>query len=374
MDFPLPRHIRRRWSRRPPPVARPSYVTVLTNGAASETRPEVADERVGVLDPDWGRSEPPIDRAEAPEVVPDSPPADHASVDRAEAEPVAPDLADAARPDGLASGDGGLPTEWPVDVASPSGPPAQSSETRTRAIPLPPPRHYDPAAHVDDVPEAVNVSPARLDGVDDHADDPEPGSWLPLRDAVREIGSLESMYRLARDGKLQSREGGHDRIEVWVADRDRLADAPTGPLEVTRATETAVSTTYAADLARQIAALMAPLSESHERNLQLARENGALSERVPSLERELQALRASTAADQHALDEVRQRLEAVVGANIALTDLLQSRALDREWEQPPPPPAPRRGFWSWLLLVIGASFAVAVVVLWCIKLLQYPFA
>jgi hypothetical protein len=129
------------------------------------------------------------------------------------------------------------------------------------------------------------------------------GQWLLLRDAVREIGSLERLYRLAHDGQLRSREDVHGRIEVWVADSESY-DAPTHALEVAAAPteELLFGGLTSPEVGRVVAALIAPLVESHQSQVALARENGALNERLAALERQLldmrtQALREVAVAE-----------------------------------------------------------------------------
>jgi hypothetical protein len=122
------------------------------------------------------------------------------------------------------------------------------------------------------------------------------GQWLLLRDAVRVIGSLERLYRMAEEGILLSRVDPDGEIEIWVpssetyaasdaSDPDRPTEPP-GPRSVD-----------ASELSRVAAALIKPLAEAHERHLQLARENGSLSARVITLEIELREARAQ-ATDQ----------------------------------------------------------------------------
>jgi hypothetical protein len=139
------------------------------------------------------------------------------------------------------------------------------------------------------------------------------GRWLPLRDAVREIGSLEELYRLARDDKLPSREDAAGRIEVWVGDGACLGDASARPLG---ATGLAVLPGHTGS-GDQFAALLGPLTASYERNIELAHEIGTLRERTATMERELQDLRRTAASDKHALEQLRKRLEAVAGENAA---------------------------------------------------------
>jgi hypothetical protein len=101
-------------------------------------------------------------------------------------------------------------------------------------------RGADPAADdalSGDSTTAVALEPARDPVEDEPGEDRQPrqgglelgpvepteaGRWLLLRAAVREIGSLEHLYRLAKDGVLQSREDSAGRIEVWVRACDRF--------------------------------------------------------------------------------------------------------------------------------------------------------
>jgi hypothetical protein len=184
-----------------------------------------------------------------------------------------------------------------------------------------------------------------------------PGCWLPLRDAVREIGSLEYLYRLARDGTLQSREDPDHGVEIWVADQDRAAGVSAHPPDPPSAAASAIPAgPQAPDLATPIGLLLAPLAESHQRSLQLARENGALSERVPALEREVEVLRESVASQSAALELAHQRIDSVLAANIALTDMLHAGGQDNQR------PARRRFLWLWMLMVALSLASAAMLV------------
>jgi hypothetical protein len=187
-----------------------------------------------------------------------------------------------------------------------------------------------------------------------------PGCWLPLREAVREIGSLEYLYRLARDGTLQAREDPEHGVEIWVADGDRTAGASPQPPDPSIVAQTAIPPgPHASDLVTPIGLLLAPLAESHERSLQLARENGVLSERVPALEREVEALRASVAAQRTAFDVAQQQLDSALEANLALTDLLHSRSRDDQQDQRP---RKRRILWLWMLMVALCLISAVILV------------
>jgi hypothetical protein len=143
----------------------------------------------------------------------------------------------------------------------------------------------------DGIPEATTVEPEQTGERNGHVDRDEPGRWLPLRDALRAVGSLEHLYQFARDGKLQSREEADGQVEVWVTDRECFGGAPARLLDATRHSESLVSEcSHCSEVGHQVAALVAPLVESYERHLELARENGALTERVAQLQHQLEGL------------------------------------------------------------------------------------
>jgi hypothetical protein len=173
------------------------------------------------------------------------------------------------------------PAVAPVDVddigAEDDGPPPSE-------IPLPG-RPGAPAAPDDDLRGLTDVGPDLAGDRNGRVRRDEPGRWLILRDALREIGSLEHLYELARDGKLQSREGAVGQVEVWVADRDRFGGILTRPPGAVGSGDSCCS-----EAEHQVLALAASLVENHERHLELARENGALGERVAQLERQLEEL------------------------------------------------------------------------------------
>jgi hypothetical protein len=195
----------------------------------------------------------------------------------------------------------------------------------------------------------------------------EPGSWLPLRVAARELGLPERLAnRLVADGKLRSREGESGRIEIWVADAARARDEPTPPFQVIDdGRSTALAEQLSGTVQTQLTALMAPLAESYDRNTRLARENGALAERAASLERELQALREATASDRQALEQARKRLEAVEGANAGLTRMLDARTEEQAQSR-------RQGPRLWLWLAVVLSLCAVAAVLWFADRLPTP--
>src|SRR5215207_5659632 len=113
----------------------------------------------------------------------------------------------------------------------------------------------------DGTPQATStVEPEQAGERNGHVDRDEPGRWLPLRDALRAVGSLEHLYQFARDGKLQSREEADGQVEVWVTDRECFGGAPARLLDATRHSESLVSEcSHCSEVGHQVAALVAPL-------------------------------------------------------------------------------------------------------------------
>jgi membrane protease YdiL (CAAX protease family) len=132
----------------------------------------------------------------------------------------------------------------------------------------------------------------------------ELGRWLLLRDALREVGSLEYLYQLAKDGTLRSRHDAYGRVEVWLSVRDRYGPAePESTTAMAALGVDAAVGTNASEAAQWVAAVLGPLMQSHERQLQLARENGALAERLAAVERELRAQRGLAAPSETVTEE-----------------------------------------------------------------------
>ena len=141
----------------------------------------------------------------------------------------------------------------------------------------------------------------------------ESGSWLPLHEAARELGILEILaFRLISDGKLLSRRDEGGEIQVWVADADRVEEGP-AQVSVTNREERslALAESLATTVHHQVEILTSSLVASYEQNAQLARENGALTERLAVLERELTGLQ-----------DTRERLRASELTNTQLTRML----------------------------------------------------
>jgi hypothetical protein len=186
----------------------------------------------------------------------------------------------------------------PDEPVSPAVAPMGAKDTSAEVDDPPPPviplllRRPETSEAHDGTPQATTtVEPEQTGERNGRVDRDDPGRWLPLRDALRAVGSLEQLYQLARDGKLQPRAEADGQVDVWVSDRECFGGAPTRFLDATRHADPLVSecSTFSED-GHQVAALIAPLVESHERHLELARENGALGERVARLQRQLEEL------------------------------------------------------------------------------------
>jgi ElaB/YqjD/DUF883 family membrane-anchored ribosome-binding protein len=153
------------------------------------------------------------------------------------------------------------------------------------------------------------------------------------------------------------------RFLALFAESDHRGDETALPVEVIEGGQSpALAERMSAAVRHQMASIVAPLSESYERNVQLAHENGVLSERAAALERELQALRDSAAADRRALDETRKRLEAMEGANAALTRMLSTQADERLSSHPRPTGGLLWAFWT--VLAVAVALAIMLVVRW----------
>jgi hypothetical protein len=165
---------------------------------------------------------------------------------------------------------------------------------------------------------------------DDRVEAHASGSWLSLRDAVQVVGSLEHLYRLASAQKLPSRDDPDGQVEVWIADADRDAGALRRPVEAASQDEALAGIQeLALAICDRILTAIAPLVANADQNLRLARENGALAERVASLEAEvaslgqgLQAVRDVSLPDGQALESMETRLQLLEDANLAIKRLL----------------------------------------------------
>lgn len=185
----------------------------------------------------------------------------------------------------------------------------------------------------------------------------EPGAWLPLADAIRALEITEyQAYRYVREDKLRAREWNGGRIEVWVADAAR-------PSETSHMSLTSGADHLSLDVIERLAAmfhqhigqLLQPLAEAHERSLELARENGALTERLSSSERSSRVAE-NTGDDPSHLEALRERIRDVEAANARLTAMLEARA---PREEAMPPELPRQ---ESRLLVIGAVVLAIITV------------
>ena len=180
------------------------------------------------------------------------------------------------------------------------------------------------------------------------------GDWAPLTNVTDDVATLRRLiYRLVRDGKLRSREGANGEIEVRLSDDDRVNEAAIRPFSVIGPDQSAATTKSGhLSVSQQLSVLIGPLATSFERNVELARENGVLSERAASLERELKALRDATLSDKRLLEQATERLRALDAAQMQATGA--SAAGDEDW--------PRRQRWSWAWLAFGAFLCLAAAV------------
>src|SRR5687767_792175 len=141
------------------------------------------------------------------------------------------------------------------------------------------------------------------------------GSWLPIHDAARKLGILEILaYRLVSEGKLRSRRPDDGTIEIWVADTDAMTQGTTQSSEPGHDGRYLVlAERLASTVHYQVEVLTSSLAAAYDRNAQLARENGVLTERLEGVERELKALR-----------DLQDRLHAVEATNEQLTRLMST--------------------------------------------------
>lgn len=179
------------------------------------------------------------------------------------------------------------------------------------------------------------------------------GAWVPLTDAVDEVATLRRLvYRLVSDGKLRSRESTTGEIEVWIRDDDLSNIRSLSVIGPAQSAATAESSQLS--VGQQLSVLIGPLAASFERNVQLAHENGVLSERAANLERELKALREATTSDKRPLEHATERLRALEAAQMQPARVSTRRDEDRPTSQQ----------WSWAWLAFGAFLCLAAAVVW----------
>jgi hypothetical protein len=141
------------------------------------------------------------------------------------------------------------------------------------------------------------------DGNNGHLGGSETGRWLPLREALRGVGSLERLYRLAMADQLPSREGADGQTLVWItADRATPAAPEQSPDRAGIREASTLADHEPPAEGDRVTPLVEHLVQAHGRSLELAQENGALAERTASLERELRVVRDAAASDRRALE------------------------------------------------------------------------
>jgi len=185
---------------------------------------------------------------------------------------------------------------------------------------------------------------------------PRDGDWLSLADVLQDTTLVERiLYRMVGDGKLRSREGDSGDVQIWVRDEDRGAEPSAPPGTVTEPTEVALPNERGdGAIAHGISLLLAPLSASHERNLQLAYENGSLKERMLVQEHELQALRGAALADKRTIQHVTDRLRAMEARQEAAFGPAAVSAERRSLSS----------IWWLLALVPGLALCLGVAAIW----------
>jgi hypothetical protein len=188
-----------------------------------------------------------------------------------------------------------------------------------------------------------------------------PGTWLPLADAIRALGITEyQAYRFVRDDKLRAREWDGGRIEVWVADEARSNELPGRSVAVSDdRLSLDVVERLAAMFHQQVGQLLRPLAEAHERSLELARENGALAERVEAAERAPR----DDVDRQPELDHLREQLRDVEAAHARLAAMLDAQQ-PREMVEPSKSPqgqSPPFVIGAIILAVVTIAFVFFVV-------------
>jgi hypothetical protein len=202
------------------------------------------------------------------------------------------------------------------------------------------------------------------DEQDGQVDRPDADHWLPLDAAVRALGISErALLRLISHGMLRSRERADGHIEIWVSAAENGRDVTPQSLEIIeREQPLAYAERISTTSHHQVEALLAPLAASYERNIQLARENGALSTRVASLEFDLQATRDVAAAEKKDLEATRARLRAIETSTAQLEARLNAPAERQPQRQG------RR--WPWLVLILVVLLALVLGVAWFVLQLR----
>jgi hypothetical protein len=195
-------------------------------------------------------------------------------------------------------------------------------------------------------------------------DSSESGIWLPLADATRILGISEyQAYRFVRDEKLRAREWDGGRIEVWVTDAARSdLTVPRSLAVIEDRLPLDTVERLASMFNDQVAQLLRPLAESHDRSLELARENGALTERLAAAQRDV-PVTAEIERDQQSLEYLRSRIQEIETANAQLTAMLESRQSDEQTEMPLPSRSQPwlLGIGTLVLAVVALAFLIVVV-------------
>ena len=285
MDAPLARRILK-WYRGSPIAARRSHVRGSADVAAIAAR---SRRQAGLP----GAGDSPRSRARATT----GPPGEAGAAGAPAPVDPRPGSPPWVMPDRAAPAEAGPPEQARRDPQQSVGPSsgasnAAASSDRAHEVPSSSPplssQHPDPSQGDPDASGSLAFEAPVVLKEDDRAGGRASGRWLSLRDAVRAVGSLERLYRLASEQKLPSRDGPEGQLEVWIADADRSAGASGRPVEaVSRDEALAGIRELASAVCDRILAGIEPLVANADKDLQRARETGALTERVTGLEEQV---------------------------------------------------------------------------------------
>jgi uncharacterized protein with von Willebrand factor type A (vWA) domain len=151
------------------------------------------------------------------------------------------------------------------------------------------------------------------DNVADDGGQAQPGAWVELREACRQLGLTErSLYRRIRAGKLHSRRALSGRTEVFLPLMDGMTSSDVvadvvGPASPDR--QIAILERFGETIRALVEPLQHDLREAREQIMWLARENGQLSERNKQLEAALAALEAGPKLSDAVSDDDSQMSE-----------------------------------------------------------------
>jgi hypothetical protein len=154
------------------------------------------------------------------------------------------------------------------------------------------------------------------DPVSDNIGPPESGAWLTLADAAR---FYRVTIRTLDRRKLSKRRLPGRPVEVWVegateTDVSDTSETPDGQEEHPDDRAVALTERVSDAIGRQIAALVSALERLQERNAELERENGVLSERLDAVGRVSDADRQRLTAELEAARSILEIRQAELAA------------------------------------------------------------